>query len=782
MSLAGRRIEIRGTVQGVGFRPWVYRLARQAGLSGTVRNDSAGVTIEAYGPDDAIAAFQGRLAASPPPAAAIEELRWERLPGQPPAEFSIVASSETADRRLSIPADLATCGDCRRELLDPRDRRHRYPFTNCTNCGPRFTITLGMPYDRPATTMAGFTMCRDCQREYDDPGDRRFHAQPNACPLCGPQLALWDARGRIYAAGDEALRATAFSVLGGAIAAVKGLGGFHLIVDAADPEAVARLRRRKHRYEKPLALMVPDLEAAAELCELSDEAARLLASPAAPIVLLRRRPRAGVAAEVAPGNPYLGIMLPYTPLHALLMAELRRPVVATSGNLSDEPISIDEREALERLAGIADLFLVHDRPIARHADDSVAFVLAGEPRLLRRARGWSPAPISLPRPVPPLLAVGAHLKNTVAVSSGDGVFISQHIGDMETPQARDAFAAVIADLLAMCRVEPQAIAHDLHPDYVSTRWARAAADGDGAAAAAALAGVRRIAVQHHHAHLASCLADAGVAGPALGVTWDGTGYGTDGTVWGGELLLGDAGGFTRVARLRPFRLPGGEAAVREPRRTALALVWQLEGAAALADGRLAPVASFADGERQPLGRMLESGFRSPMTTSAGRLFDGVAALLGLAQRVSFEGQAAMALEYAADPLVEDAYPFALAAGEPTAPEDDADLVELDWRPLLGALLEELHGGVRPAIIAARFHNALAGAIVELARRVGEPRVALSGGCFQNRLLTERALRGLEAAGFEVLLHRRVPANDGGISLGQVAVAAARLESEIPEEE
>jgi hydrogenase maturation protein HypF len=771
-----------------------------------VRNDSAGVTIEAFGTAQALDNFQRRLRSSPPPAAVIRELLSEALSARPVDGFSILASDEAAERRVSIPADLATCDDCRRELLDPADRRHRYPFTNCTNCGPRFTITLDVPYDRPATTMADFELCEDCRREYEDPLDRRFHAQPNACAACGPSIALWDGDGAALAVGDEALIGAAERVRAGEILALKGLGGFHLIVDARDEAAVDRLRRRKHRYEKPLALMVPDLAAAGELCELPAEAARLLSSPGAPIVLLHRRRDAGIAASVAPGNPYLGLMLPYTPLHALLMAELGFPVVATSGNLSDEPICIDEGEAAARLGGIADLFLVHDRPIARHADDSVAFLFAGEPRLLRRARGWAPSPVGLGRKAPPLLAVGSHLKNTVAVTSGDEVFVSQHIGDMETPQAVRAFEAVIADLLQMCRVEPAAIVHDLHPDYVSTRWARRAA-GDpaaggfgasgvetgsiGASGAAAggtapggtaatapdLGGALLLAVQHHHAHLASCLADNGVHGPALGVTWDGTGYGTDGTIWGGELLLGDAAGFRRVGRLRPFRLPGGDAAVREPRRTALSLLWQLGGDEALEDESLAPAKELPAGDRRLLGRMLESGFNSPWTTSAGRLFDAVAALAGLRQKVSFEGQAAMGLEHVADLSVGDAYPFEIVAGEATAPEDDAQLLEIDWRPLVAAVADDARSGAGAGIIAARFHNALAGAIVELAVRVGEPRVALSGGCFQNRMLTGAVMRGLEAAGLETLLHRQVPANDGGISLGQIAVAMARLERE-----
>jgi len=541
----GRRIRIQGTVQGVGFRPWVYRLARRAGLVGSVRNDASGVTIEAFGGEAALEAFVQSLRSAPPPAAVIESLEQEPLPWRQADAFTIVPSRGGTERQVSIPPDLAVCDDCRREVADPGDRRYRYPFTNCTNCGPRFTITLDLPYDRPATTMAQFVMCPDCRQEYDDPGDRRFHAQPNACPDCGPSLSLWNSAGEELATGNEALRQAGRELAAGRIVAVKGLGGFHLMVDARDGEAVARLRRRKNRYDKPLALMVRDLGVARRLCEVPQAAADLLTSIEAPIVLLRRLEDTEIAAEVAPGHPDLGVMLPYTPLHQLLLGEVEFPLVATSGNLSDEPICIDNREALARLGAIADLFLVHDRSIARHADDSVAWIVDGAPALVRRARGYAPSPLSLEREAPTVLAVGGHLKNTVALNLGRNVLISQHIGDMETPQARDAFEAVIGDLLRMCAAEPVAVAHDLHPDYPSTGWAQAAVADGGS-----LAGVPLIAVQHHHAHLASCLAENRVKGPALGVIWDGTGYGTDGSVWGGEFLHGDAAGFERVAHLR----------------------------------------------------------------------------------------------------------------------------------------------------------------------------------------------------------------------------------------
>ncbi|MCU0280394.1 MAG: carbamoyltransferase HypF, partial [Acidimicrobiia bacterium] len=537
-------------------------------------------------------------------------------------------------------------------------------------------------------------------------------------------------------------------------------GGFHLVVDARNQAAVVRLRERKARYEKPLALMVPDLDGAQRLGEVTAEAADLLGAVEAPIVLLPRRPDAGVAEAVAPGNNFLGVMLPYTPLHHLLLRRLGIPVVATSGNLSDEPICIDEAEALARLGGIADVFLIHDRPIARHVDDSVSAIVAGRPQPIRRARGYAPLPVLLDGPAPTLLAVGAHLKSTVALSVGERVFLSQHIGDMETPQALGAFDRVIADFLDMYEAAPVAVVHDLHPDYASTRWAEEAVSGEGR-----LGGLPLLAVQHHHAHLASCLAEHG-GGRALGVTWDGTGYGTDGTVWGGEFLVGDAAGFERVAHLRPFRLPGGDAAVVEPRRSALASLWELWGERVWELGDVPAVAAFATAERAPLGRMLATGFQAPSTTSCGRLFDAVAALAGLPSRVSFEGQAAMQLEQAVDPAVGDAYPLLLREGPGP--------MVLDWGPLLEAVLVDVRRGLPAGTVSGRFHNALVEGILAVAAAVGEPRVALTGGCFQNRILTERAAARLERAGFEVLLHRRVPANDGGISLGQIAVAAARL--------
>ncbi|MFQ5856916.1 MAG: carbamoyltransferase HypF [Anaerolineae bacterium] len=832
------RVEISGAVQGVGFRPFVYRLATEHSLAGWVINDTRGVFIELEGPQSDLERFLERLPAEKPPRAIIHTLDTAWLEPAGYDSFQIRHSEGEGARTVLVLPDIATCDDCLTEVLDPADRRHRYPFTNCTNCGPRFTIIQALPYDRPNTTMRRFIMCPGCQTEYEDPLDRRFHAQPNACPVCGPQLALytrppppppppprrprgggWGGRGprgaggggggegsilpqsssdhwpqtvgrwRLAAEADDALRQTAEALRSGQIVAVKGVGGFHLMVDACNGEAIARLRERKPRRDKPFALMVRDLEQARELSEVPLQAEDLLTCPETPIVLLRRRPDTPVADEVAPGNPNLGVMLPYTPLHHLLLQEVDFPVVATSGNLTDEPICIDEYEAIQRLghpsAGsgqrIADLFLVHDRPIERHVDDSVAWVVHDEPRLLRRARGYAPLPVLVQCEFPTILAVGAHLKNTVALSVGRQVFLSQHIGDLETPEAMDAFERVIADFLRLYEATPVAIAHDLHPDYLSTRWARNSQF--------AIRNSQLVAVQHHHAHLAACLAENGVAGPALGVTWDGTGYGTDGTVWGGEFLLGDAADFTRVAHLRPFRLPGGEAAIHEPRRAALALLWELYGDAALERDDLAPVRAFRPAERRLLAQMLERGVNTPVTTSAGRLFDAVAALLDLHQQVTFEGQAAMALEFAVDPSEGGAYPIALTPqdqgdeGRRTSDEHQYPSCVLrpasfvvDWQPLVEALLQDLHRGVAPGIIGAHFHNALVEAILAVAQAAGEQRVALTGGCFQNRWLTERTAQRLSEAGFEVLLHSQVPPNDGGISLGQILVASAHLDA------
>jgi hydrogenase maturation protein HypF len=604
--------------------------------------------------------------------------------------------------------------------------------------------------------MRAFAMCPACRDEYDDPRDRRFHAQPNACPQCGPHLEWWDPSGRVLAAREEALQAAVHAILEGAIVAVKGLGGFHLVADARNDEAVRTLRARKHREEKPFALMYPSMEVIAQHCEVSALEERLLRSPEAPIVLLRRRRGTVVADAVAPRNPYLGIMLPYTPLHHLLLREFGMPLVATSGNVSDEPICTDEREALARLAGLADYFLVHDRPIARPVDDSVVRVMLERELVLRRARGYAPLLVPLRACVDAsrrasagsVLAVGAHLKNTVAVSVGSGAVLSQHLGDLDTVQAHHAFEEAISSLTRLHDVQPARIACDLHPDYRSTRYARAS-------------GVPVVAVQHHEAHVRSCMAEHQVEPPVLGVAWDGTGYGLDGTIWGGEFLRITEQGCVRVAHLRRFRLPGGDLAVKEPRRSALGLLHELFGEAAWTHTELAPLQACSPRERQVMKTMLTRGLNAPWTSSAGRLFDAVASLIGLRQVTRFEGQAAMELEYAAEAAgTEEAYACPLLK------------MALDWGELVRGILRDLSEGVRAEVIAAKFHHALAEGIVAVAAHVGERRVVLSGGCFQNRLLTEQAVQRLRAEGFDPVWHQRVPPNDGGIALGQLAAAVA----------
>ncbi len=750
------RVSVGGVVQGVGFRPFVWRLARELGLSGWVGNDARGVRIEAEGPPDRLDALIERIRREYPPLARVERVQVE--PATPLGEpgFEIRASAGGPLATLISP-DLATCADCAREIFDPTDRRHRYPFTNCTNCGPRYSIIAAMPYDRAHTTMARFVMCDACRAEYENPADRRFHAQPIACPRCGPSLELRDAAGQSLARGDEALAQATAAVAEGRILALKGLGGFQLIVNAGDGEAVARLRRLKRREARPLAVMVPTLAAAAHFCRVSPLEARLLASPEGPIVLLCRH--AGgwgeICEAVAPGVPELGLMLPTTPLHHLLLATLGFPVVATSGNRKDEPICIDEAEAAARLAGLADLFLVHDRPILRHVDDSVAQVAWGRVQLLRRARGYAPLPVFSYDEGPParsrtILAVGAHQKSTIALASNGRVYLSQHMGDLETPEALTAFENTVTDLGRLLEARPEVVARDLHPDYLSSQYAERL-------------GLPVATVQHHHAHALAAMAEHDLAGPVLAVVWDGTGLGTDGTSWGGEFLRVTRKEWRRLARLRRFPLPGGDAAVREPRRAAVGLLWALLGPAALERRELVPVAAFKPRELEIIGRALARGLQSPLTSSAGRLFDAVASIAGLRQHVSYEGQAAIELEAAAAPQADATpYPFAFHENGPTEPAD------MDWGPLIEALLADLKEGAPPGLVAARFHATLVEMLLELASRTGLMDVVLCGGCFQNRRLLEMAAARLEAAGHRPWWPQRVPTNDGGIALGQVA--------------
>ncbi len=753
------RIVIRGAVQGVGFRPFVYRLASETGLAGWVLNSTGGVFIEAEGKRPQLEEFVLRLTDERPPRAVIQSLEFSYLDVVGYSGFEIRPSDPEGDRSALVLPDIATCGDCLREIFDPRDRRYRYPFTNCTNCGPRYSIVESLPYDRGNTSMRSFRMCPACAREYDDPLDRRFHAQPNACAECGPQVELWDRKGRRISAAHDAIWEAAQRIVAGEVVAVKGLGGFHLLADARSERAVLRLRERKRRGEKPFAVMYPSLDMVRQDCEVGRLEHRLLLSPESPIVLLQRA--TGVPGQVteavAPGNPYLGVILPYTPLHHLLMHDTGFPVIATSGNISEEPICTDEHEALCRLSDVADVFLIHNRPIVRHVDDSIARVLMGRELVLRRARGYAPLPVMVRKPVPQILAVGGHLKNTVALSVGQNIFISQHIGDLENEEALGAFRKVIGSLCGLYRAEPTQLASDLHPDYLSTRYARTR-------------GHPVIAVQHHYAHVCACAAENEIEGRVLGVAWDGTGFGTDGTVWGGEFLLTNDTGYQRAAALRAFPLPGGEQAVREPRRVALGVMYSIFGDGLFERDDFPFMRSFGKSELAVLRQMLARRLNSPMTTSAGRLFDAVASIMDIRQIVDFEGQAAMGLEFAAAEGVDEAYSFTLAG------EGDRDsahsMLVLDWEPVVLAVVRDIRGGQPGSVIAARFHNALAEAIVEIARHSGESRVVLTGGCFQNRYLTERAVRRLTQAGFQPYWHQRVPPNDGGISLGQV-IAAAR---------
>ncbi|MFO1476735.1 MAG: carbamoyltransferase HypF [Verrucomicrobiota bacterium] len=757
------RVAIRGAVQGVGFRPFVFRLASELGLAGWVRNSSQGVFLEVEGGRESVNSFLLRLPREIPPRSFIQSLEPAWLDPAGYSQFEIQPSASEGPARALVLPDIATCPDCLRDIFDPSNRRHHYPFTNCTQCGPRFSIIRSLPYDRANTTMAGFAMCPDCHAEYEDPTDRRFHAQPNACPRCGPRLEFRASAGAQPVLHHDALLAAAASVREGRIVAVKGLGGFHLVVDARNEDAVRRLRDRKRREEKPFALMFPDLDSLKGACRVSPAEERLLRAPEAPIVLLQRREsdisnlKSQIAEGVAPGNPRLGAMLPYTPLHHLLLRELGFPIVATSGNLSDEPICTDEHEALDRLGGIADAFLLHNRPIQRPVDDSVVRVVLSREMVLRRARGYAPLPIPL-RDVsaPPVLAVGAHLKNTIALAVENQAFLSQHIGDLETDAAFESFRRVIADFKTLFAVAPEIIAADLHPDYLSTRHARQLAAENSPA--------QLVPVQHHAAHVLSCLAENELDPPALGVAWDGTGYGPDDTVWGGEFFAVTEDGCDRICRLRPFRLPGGDQAVREPRRSAIGLLHALRAGAA-DDDSLLPGA-FSPTERAVLRNMLERGLNSPWTSSAGRLFDAVAALAGIRQQNRYEGQAAMELEFLVpDPAPADAYPFPLADD----PGAECKLL-LDWAPLLEELLRDAQAGTPREVIAARFHNALSEGIVAVARRAGFQRVVLSGGCFQNARLLQNTVSRLSAEGFRPAWHQRVPPNDGGIALGQIVAA------------
>ncbi|MBI3403532.1 MAG: carbamoyltransferase HypF [Acidobacteria bacterium] len=769
----GRRIRIQGTVQGVGFRPWVHRMARVAGVTGRVWNDSAGVTIEVFGDDARLGRFIEALHL-PPPAARIAALDYDVIPPEPAADFVIVPSHAVAERRVSIPPELATCDDCVAEIFDPASRRYRYPFTNCTNCGPRFTIARDIPYDRATTTMAPFEMCPACQREYDDVGNRRFHAQPNACPVCGPRLTLRAHDGRLIDV-DDPIAAAAEALRLGLIVAVKGIGGFHLACDATSDEAVRILRQRKHRDEKPLAVMVRALGDAEALVEVDDEARRLLTSVERPIVLLPRRVHTAsaelrrvakdppydsqdppcVSEAVAPRNRLLGVFLPYSPLHHLLVADAGRPLVMTSGNLSDEPIAYANDEAVGRLGDIADLFLLHDREIVTRADDSVVSVIDGRGTVLRRSRGYVPRAVTLARGVArPVLACGALLKNTFCIATGASAWLGPHIGDLENVETYESYTTAIARLERFLQVQPAVIAHDLHPDYLSTTYAKRRPEAI------------TIAVQHHHAHVVSAMAEHGLDGRVIGIAYDGTGYGTDGTMWGGEVLVASAAGFERAATFRPIALAGGDRAIREPWRIALALVLDAcDGV--LPDAAVRLLAEVPVREIDLVRQFLGGGGPAPLARGVGRYFDGFGALFLGRARANFEGQVALEWNQAADPHVGRSYRFAL---------DERDgCWEIDLRrAVCDALFDRVHGDPVSAIAAA-FHNTLADATAAVVRltveRVGALPIVASGGCFQNARLAE-SVRAALAPEHDVLLHRSVPPGDGGIALGQAVIADA----------
>ncbi|MGP1385057.1 MAG: carbamoyltransferase HypF [Thainema sp.] len=868
-------LHVEGIVQGVGFRPFVYTLARSVGVTGWVQNTAQGVFIEIEGTAAQLQSFQQRLEAEKPEHALLQRVEVTQLESMGDQDFRILPSSQTAAKTALILPDLATCPTCLAEMWEPTNRRYRYPFINCTHCGPRFSIVRSLPYDRPHTTMAGFPLCPDCRREYEDPCDRRFHAQPNACSTCGPHVELWDREGNCLEQSDPALRQAAVALEQGQVLALKGLGGFHLMVDATNEAAVQTLRQRKHRPDKPLAVIFPSLAMLRDYCEVSDAAVQVMQSAAAPIVLLPLRTDGVMLAPgVAPGNPSIGAMLPYTPLHHLLLAEVNRPIVATSGNLSGEPICIDERDALERLGQIADSFLVHNRPIARPVDDSIVQMVQDQPVTLRRARGYAPFPVMppvlsspallpqgegsnspevpLPRgegfrvratnaerqqdvvmldvplpddtktlgsssalrsPLAPLkkggigskfplfkgdlggsvwgvekqlqdaviLSVGSHLKNTVALHLHGQTLISQHLGDLDTPQGCDRFKETIQHLCGLYDLQPtdvDAIAHDAHPDYYSTQFAKALLSQTDKSP-------QLIPVQHHYAHVLSCMVDNQWQPPVLGVAWDGTGYGLDGTIWGGELLWipsahVPAPGFERVGHVKPFPLPGSERATVEPRRSAIGLLYSCLGDRAFDYTHLPCFQTFTAQEQTVLHQMLQRGLNAPLTSSMGRLFDAVASLVGLRQQASFEGQAAMALEFAiahpTDQLTDQIYPYALHH----LPDSS---LQFDPKPMVLAILDDLANQELTADIAITFHNTLIAALVEiiqhLCKRYPElQKVALTGGCFQNRYLLNRAIQQLQAINLSVGWHQTIPTNDGGISAGQTMAALIELNNQL----
>lgn len=758
------RLSLKGLLQGIGFRPFVFQLAHELELKGWVQNSPQGVSLEVEGDCEAIEKFFQRLCEESPPDTILESEESDYLEPSTHEDFKIRDSDYSGSPSTIISPDIATCPNCLLEIFDSSNRRYLYPFTNCTHCGPRFSIIESLPYDRQNTSMKQFQMCGACQSEYDDPTDRRFHAQPNACASCGPKLELWDSSGSPVR--GDAIEKAVETLQEGAILAIKGIGGFHLMVQASNNQAVYRLRTRKHREEKPFALMFPSIQSVKILCHLSGAEKQMLLSPEAPIVLLQRKPgdNSAISSGVAPSNPYLGVMLPSTPLHHILMERAGAPMVATSGNISSETICTQEAEAVNRLTGIADFFLVHNRPIVRHADDSIVRMTLGSEQVLRRARGYAPLPITTKKLLAPRVAVGGYLKNTIAVSKEHNIFVSQHIGDLHNAQTVSAFEETLESLTTLYGVQTSSIVCDSHPDYPSTQ--RTIKNQD-----------TRFPVQHHVAHIFSCMAEHDLEEPLLGIAWDGSGYGLDGTVWGGEFIHVTAESIHRVACWRPFPLPGGESAVNEPRRSALGLLHEVLGEAIFAQPEL--LKSFSSDEITVLKTMLDNKINCPKTSSCGRLFDAVASMTGIRQLNSFEGQAAMELEFLTQGtstescysinLIEDGF------GNSNRIDNGNHLnlnlkYQLDETNLVRELLCDISEKRCPSLIATKFHNTLAESIVSIAKRIGEERVVLSGGCFQNLYLTERTVHRLHREGFRPYWHQRIPPNDGGLALGQIFAA------------
>lgn len=735
-------IKIQGTVQGVGFRPFVYRLAEELNIKGWVNNSSEGVTIEAEGYTECVDIFLRKIKSDKPVNSVINSIDIKNSNVKGFREFAIKESERGKEKNALILPDLATCNDCLKEIFNPEDRRYLYPFTNCTNCGPRFSIIEDIPYDREKTTMKEFEMCDECKAEYENPLNRRFHAEPNACPKCGPKIFLYDNKKNLTEENNGAIKKAAELILAGKIIALKGLGGYQLIVDSRNNEAVKLLRERKHREEKPFAMMFPSVEMIKKYCEVSDEEEKLLTSRQAPIVLLRKKGNSFIAEDVAPFNNYYGVMLPYTPLHYIFMKELNTPIIATSGNISDEPISIDDNDAFAKLSDIADFFLTHNRKIVRQVDDSVARIMNGKPFMIRRARGYAPYPVIFENDVPNALAVGSHLKNTVAISSGKNVFKSQHIGDLDTKEAFDAFKKIINDFQTLYETQPEYVICDLHPDYNSTRYAQSL-------------GLKLIQVQHHYAHILSCMAENNINDEVLGISWDGTGYGTDGNIWGGEFLKVNKNTFERFAHFDYFPLPGGEKAIKENWRTGISLLLNSE-----VDLNIIRKI-YKDFDADNIVNIITKKINSPLISSVGRIFDGISSIIGLKHNSAFEGQAAMQLEFAAEDFkTNESYKFEIIK------EKENNYI-VNWKPIILGIVNDLTEGISQKEIAAKFHNTLVEIMLEICKLSQMKKIALSGGCFQNRLLLEKTIKVLSENNFEVYYQSLIPSNDGGICIGQM---------------